>query len=192
MLVDSFLKLRKYLDKQRKKKEKKDKKAKKKEEEKKKKEQKGEEQNNELKKEVSDDFTIKPDEQLISNNAIDDKEIEEVKIKKKKTKEEKKKEKKEKKKEKKRRDLINNAFKSQEKNKFDYFTTTLSVSPYKNSKWINEIGLELEKKYDIKYLYSDFKRNDGYKESIRISKEYGLYRQEYCGCEFSLKEKKIE
>ena len=125
MLVDSFLKLRKYLDKQRKKKEKKEKKAKKKEEEKRKKEkeQKGEEQNNELKKEVSDDFTIKPDEQLISNtnNAIDDKEIEEVKIKKKKTKEEKKKEKKEKKKEKKRRDLINNAFKSQEKNKFDYF-----------------------------------------------------------------------
>ena len=105
MLVDSFLKLRKYLDKQRKKKEKKEKKAKKKEEEKRKKEkeQKGEEQNNELKKEFSDDFTIKPDEQLISNtnNAIDDKEIEEVKIKKKKTKEEKKKEKKEKKKEKK-------------------------------------------------------------------------------------------
>lgn len=77
-------------------------------------------------------------------------------------------------------------------NGYDYFTTTLSVSPYKNSKWINEIGSILEEKYNVKYLYSDFKRNDGYKESIRLSKEYHLYRQEYCGCEFSLKEKKEE
>ena len=71
---------------------------------------------------------------------------------------------------------------------FDYFTTTLSISPYKNSKWINEIGYELEKKYNVNYLYSDFKKQEGYKKSIELSKEYGLYRQEYCGCVYSLKE----
>ena len=73
-------------------------------------------------------------------------------------------------------------------NHFDYFTTTLSISPYKNSKWINEIGYELEKKYNVNYLYSDFKKQEGYKKSIELSKEYGLYRQEYCGCVYSLKE----
>lgn len=73
-------------------------------------------------------------------------------------------------------------------NHFDYFTTTLSISPYKNSKWINEIGYELENKYNINYLYSDFKKQEGYKKSIELSKEYGLYRQEYCGCVYSLKE----
>ena len=71
---------------------------------------------------------------------------------------------------------------------FDYFTTTLSISPYKNSKWINEIGYELEKKYNVNYLYSDFKKQEGYKKSIELSKEFGLYRQEYCGCVYSLKE----
>ena len=71
---------------------------------------------------------------------------------------------------------------------FDYFTTTLSISPYKNSKWINEIGYELEKKYNVNYLYSDFKKQEGFKKSIELSKEYGLYRQEYCGCVYSLKE----
>ena len=74
-------------------------------------------------------------------------------------------------------------------NHFDYFTTTLSISPYKNSKWINEIGYELEKKYNVNYLYSDFKKQEGYKKSIELSKEYGLYRQEYCGCVYSLEEK---
>lgn len=73
-------------------------------------------------------------------------------------------------------------------NHFDYFTTTLSISPYKNSKWINEIGYELEKKYNVNYLYSDFKKQEGYKKSIELSKEYGLYRQDYCGCVYSLKE----
>ncbi len=72
--------------------------------------------------------------------------------------------------------------------KIEYFTTTLSLSPHKNSIWINEIGFELEKKYGIKYLYSDFKKENGYLDSINLSKEYSLYRQNYCGCEFSLKE----
>ena len=72
---------------------------------------------------------------------------------------------------------------------FDYFTTTLSISPHKNSKWINEIGNELENKYNIKYLYSDFKKEEGYKHSIELSKEYGLYRQDYCGCVYSIKER---
>ena len=67
-------------------------------------------------------------------------------------------------------------------NNYDYFCTTLSVSPYKNSNLINEIGEELEKKYNIKWLYSDFKKKDGYKKSIELSKKYNLYRQNYCGC----------
>ncbi|MCM1371274.1 MAG: epoxyqueuosine reductase QueH [Clostridium sp.] len=73
------------------------------------------------------------------------------------------------------------------KNKFDYFTTTLTISPYKNSKVLNEIGADLEKEYNVKYLYSDFKKNDGYKRSIELSKEYNLYRQDYCGCIYSKK-----
>ncbi len=70
-------------------------------------------------------------------------------------------------------------------NGFHYFTTTLSVSPYKNAKILNEIGLTLEDKYKVKYLVSDFKKEDGYKKSIELSKKYNLYRQDYCGCEFS-------
>lgn len=70
-------------------------------------------------------------------------------------------------------------------NGFDYFTTTLTVSPHKNSQLINEIGNSLEKKYNIKYLFSDFKKNEGYKKSIELSREYNLYRQDYCGCIFS-------
>lgn len=72
---------------------------------------------------------------------------------------------------------------------FDYFSTTLSISPHKNAKWINEIGLRLEKQMGVKFLYSDFKKKEGYKRSIQISKELGLYRQDYCGCEYSLKAK---
>lgn len=71
---------------------------------------------------------------------------------------------------------------------FDYFTTTLSISPYKHSSWINEIGLRYAKEYNINFLYSDFKKNDGYKKSIVLSKEYDLYRQEYCGCIYSISE----
>ena len=68
---------------------------------------------------------------------------------------------------------------------YDFFATTLTVSPYKNSNWINEIGYNLEKMYKVKYLCSDFKKNNGYKQSIELSKKYKLYRQDYCGCVFS-------
>lgn len=70
---------------------------------------------------------------------------------------------------------------AKEKN-YDYFCTTLSVSPYKNVTLINKIGEELERKYKIKWLYSDFKKKDGYKQSIELSKKHNLYRQNYCGC----------
>lgn len=70
-------------------------------------------------------------------------------------------------------------------NNFDYFTTTLSISPYKNSNWLNEIGEELANKYNINYLYADFKKKNGYKRSIELSNIYHLYRQDYCGCIYS-------
>lgn len=72
---------------------------------------------------------------------------------------------------------------------FDYFTTTLSISPYKNSKVLNEIGYELENKYNISYLCADFKKKNGYKRSIELSDIYGLYRQDYCGCIYSKQER---
>lgn len=72
---------------------------------------------------------------------------------------------------------------------FDYFTTTLSISPLKRADKLNEIGLRLEKEYGVKYLCSDFKKKNGYKRSVELSAEYGLYRQEYCGCVFSKKER---
>lgn len=76
---------------------------------------------------------------------------------------------------------------------FDYFCTTLSVSPYKNSEKLNLIGEELSSKYGIKWLYSDFKKSNGYKRSIELSKIYNLYRQNYCGCIYSKRaEKTIE
>ena len=68
---------------------------------------------------------------------------------------------------------------------FDYFTTTLSVSPHKNATWLNEIGKELEDIYGVKHLYADFKKGGGYLRSTELSKEYNLYRQDYCGCDFS-------
>lgn len=70
-------------------------------------------------------------------------------------------------------------------NNFDYFTTTLTISPLKNSQVLNQIGKELEEKYNVKYLYSDFKKKEGYKTSIILSKKYNLYRQNYCGCIYS-------
>ena len=73
-------------------------------------------------------------------------------------------------------------------NNYDYFCTTLSVSPYKNSQKLNKIGKILEQKYNINYLYSDFKKKDGFKRSNELSKKLGLYRQNYCGCKYSLKE----
>lgn len=71
--------------------------------------------------------------------------------------------------------------------KYDFFATTLTVSPYKHSKTINEIGKILEEKYNINYLYSDFKKENGYKRSIELAKEYELYRQDYCGCLYAKK-----
>lgn len=73
-------------------------------------------------------------------------------------------------------------------NNYDFFGTTLTVSPYKNHIKINAIGEELSKKYNIKFLYSDFKKQNGYKNSIELSKKYNLYRQHYCGCLFSKSE----
>lgn len=69
--------------------------------------------------------------------------------------------------------------------KFDYFTTTLSISPLKNAAKLNEIGEKLAEEYDVAWLPSDFKKRDGYKRSIVLSKEYDLYRQDYCGCVYS-------
>ena len=74
------------------------------------------------------------------------------------------------------------------KNHYDYFATTLSVSPYKNSEKLNKIGEVLSEKYNVKYLYSDFKKKEGYKRSNELAKKYNLYRQHYCGCKYSLKE----
>lgn len=68
---------------------------------------------------------------------------------------------------------------------FDYFTTTLSISPYKNAGWLNEIGEQLMEQLNIPYVYADFKKNNGYKRSIELSQEYHLYRQEFCGCSYS-------
>ena len=73
-------------------------------------------------------------------------------------------------------------------NDFDFFTTTLSVSPHKNAPLLNKIGEELSEEYGIKYLYGDFKKKEGYKRSIELSAQYDLYRQNYCGCRFSLRE----
>ena len=70
---------------------------------------------------------------------------------------------------------------------FDYFTTTLTISPYKNAEKLNEIGKRLSEDKAVKYLFSDFKKKEGYKRSIQLSKKYNLYRQDYCGCIFSKK-----
>ncbi len=71
-------------------------------------------------------------------------------------------------------------------NNFDFFGTTLSISPHKNAFFINSIGEKLAKIYNVNYLYGDFKKNNGYKRSIELSKQYNLYRQNYCGCVFSM------
>ena len=70
---------------------------------------------------------------------------------------------------------------------YDFFTTTLSISPYKNAEWLNSIGVAMGEKYDVRYLISDFKKRNGYKRSCELSAEYGLYRQDFCGCEYSKK-----
>ena len=68
---------------------------------------------------------------------------------------------------------------------FDYFGTTLTVSPHKDAQRLNAIGAELAQQYGVRWLPSDFKKREGYKRSIELSKQYGLYRQEYCGCLYS-------
>ncbi|WP_298467388.1 epoxyqueuosine reductase QueH [uncultured Psychrobacillus sp.] len=77
-------------------------------------------------------------------------------------------------------------------NNFDFFATTLTLSPYKKTDWLNEIGENLSNKYQTSYLYSDFKKKNGYKRSIELSKEYNLYRQDYCGCIYSKLEREEE
>lgn len=74
---------------------------------------------------------------------------------------------------------------------FDYFTTTLSISPLKNAQKLNEIGIALGKQIGVPYLVSDFKKKNGYQRSVELSGEYGLYRQDYCGCQFSLENRGI-
>ena len=76
--------------------------------------------------------------------------------------------------------------------KMDYFTTTLSISPLKNAAKLNEIGDALAQEYGIKYLNSDFKKKNGYKRSVELSEEYGMYRQYYCGCVFSKRQRDEE
>jgi predicted adenine nucleotide alpha hydrolase (AANH) superfamily ATPase len=73
---------------------------------------------------------------------------------------------------------------------FDYFATTLSVSPHKKSDWISAIGSELEQQYGVKYLDENFKKQDGYKRSLELSRDLKLYRQDYCGCKYSRTEAK--
>ena len=80
---------------------------------------------------------------------------------------------------------IKDTAKVEEELNFPYFTTTLSLSPHKNANWINEIGKKQEDNYKTTFLYSDFKKEEGYKRSIELSKEYNLYRQDYCGCIYS-------
>lgn len=74
------------------------------------------------------------------------------------------------------------------KHGFDYFTTTLSISPHKNAKLLNETGTQIAEKYGVSYLYSDFKKKNGYLRSCELSKQHNIYRQNYCGCIFSKKE----
>jgi len=72
---------------------------------------------------------------------------------------------------------------------FDFFTTTLSISPLKNAEKLNDIGAELAEKYGVSYLFSDFKKKNGYKRSTELSAAYGMYRQDYCGCVYSMRER---
>ena len=83
---------------------------------------------------------------------------------------------------------LERAAKYAKENGFDFFTTTLSISPYKNAQLLYEISKELSSKYGIAFLPSDFKKKNGYKRSIELSKQYSLYRQDYCGCVFSQRE----
>ncbi|MBQ8427427.1 MAG: epoxyqueuosine reductase QueH, partial [Clostridia bacterium] len=80
---------------------------------------------------------------------------------------------------------LNKTAKYAKENNFDYFTTTLTVSPLKNAELLNLTGKAVSECVGVKFLPSDFKKKNGYLRSIELSKEFGLYRQNYCGCEFS-------
>lgn len=84
---------------------------------------------------------------------------------------------------------LKTSFEFAKNNGYDYITTTLTTSPHKDATFINEKGKEFEKIYGVKFLPCDFKKENGFLNSIKISKEKNLYRQDYCGCEFSLKNK---
>lgn len=84
------------------------------------------------------------------------------------------------------------AARAAKKGGYDYFTTTLSISPLKNAQKLNEIGEALALKYGVKHLPADFKKKEGYKRSIVLSKQYNLYRQDYCGCIYSKRQRDIE
>ena len=75
------------------------------------------------------------------------------------------------------------------KEEFDYYTTTLSISPHKDAELLNTLGSEIGEKYGVKYLYSDFKKKGGFLRSTKLSEEYGMYRQDYCGCVYSYNER---
>ena len=76
--------------------------------------------------------------------------------------------------------------------RFDYYTTTLSISPMKNAPLLNQLGEEIGREFGVAHLPSDFKKKDGYKRSVQLSKEYDLYRQDYCGCAFSKAEREAQ
>ena len=83
-------------------------------------------------------------------------------------------------------DRLDKTFQYAIENGFEVVTTTLSISPHKDSEFINSLGERLQEKYGVKYLHADFKKQNGYLRSIQICKELGIYRQDYCGCEFSM------
>ena len=80
---------------------------------------------------------------------------------------------------------LNQSFKYAVENNYDVVTTTLSISPHKDCEFINQLGESLQEKFGVKYLHADFKKQNGYLRSIELCKELGIYRQDYCGCEFS-------
>jgi len=84
---------------------------------------------------------------------------------------------------------LEKSFQFAKNNGFNFVTTTLSISPHKNAEFINRCGEELEKIYGVKFLYADFKKENGFLNSIKISKDLNIYRQDYCGCEFSINKK---
>lgn len=85
---------------------------------------------------------------------------------------------------------LNETARAARENGFEWFCTTLSLSPYKNAEWLNELGQKAGEKYGVRFLPSDFKKRGGYHRSLELSAEYGLYRQDFCGCRFSKAEAK--